>query len=259
VGIQNELYESFMIYEINPKHLSLKPLIDNIETYFQESSHVLYDQRNVIRVVNYENTQYVVKAFKVPNLINRFSYRYIRASKAKRSYLYSLKLEAELTPEPVAYLEEHKHMLLGKSYYISEFFDYNYTIHEVLSNKNLQDRELILTCFADFTFKLHQLEILHNDYSHGNILIKKGLDDKNKSTYQFKIIDINRMEFRSLDIKTRIKNFARIRADDDDTKVIITQYARKMELPFDDLFEDAKTYRDIFYQKRALKNKLRGK
>ena len=248
-----------MIYEINPKYPSLKPLIENIESYFQESSHVLYDQRNVIRVVDYENEKYVVKAFRVPNLINRFAYRYLRPSKAKRSYLYSLKIGAELSPEPIAYIEQSKNGLLAKSYYISTYFKYDHTIHEVLINKQLENREQILKDFADFTYKLHQSEILHHDYSHGNILIKKSPDKSTSSDYELKIIDINRMEFKHLDLKTRLENFARIKANDDDMKTIITQYANKMELPVENLLKDAKFYRDDFYQKRALKHKLRGK
>ena len=57
-----------MIYEINPKYAAIKPFIENIQSYFKESTHVLYDQRNIIRVVNYDNEDYVVKAFKVPNI-----------------------------------------------------------------------------------------------------------------------------------------------------------------------------------------------
>ena len=246
-----------MIYEINPKYATIKPLIENIELYFQESSHVLYDQRNVIRVVEYENKKYVVKAFRVPNLVNRFAYRYLRPSKAKRSYLYSLKIGAELSPEPIAYIEQRKQLLLNKSYYISAFFDYDYTIHEVLINKELENRDQILKDFADFTYKLHELEILHHDYSHGNILIKKST--KEDSRYEFNIIDINRMTFQILDLKARLENFARIKADDDDMQTIITQYAKKMDIPVENLLEDAKFYRDDFYQKRALKHKLRGK
>lgn len=247
-----------MIYEINPKFASLKPLIEDIDSYFQNSSHVLYDQRNVIRVIDYEGAKYVVKAFKVPNSINRFSYRYLRSSKAKRSYLYSLKIDADLTPEPIAYIELNKNRLLDKSYYISRFFDYNHTIHDVLQNKELHEREVILIKFADFTYKLHQLEILHNDYSHGNILIKNTVES-GETTYEFKMIDINRMEFRELDLKTRLENFSRIRADDEDMHIIITQYAKKIGLPLESLIKDAKSYRDSFYRKRALKNKLRGK
>ena len=72
-----------MPYQINPTHIHTKTLIDNIEDYFEESTTVLYDKRNVIRVVNFEGEEYVVKAFKVPNLVNRLVYRYFRPSKAK--------------------------------------------------------------------------------------------------------------------------------------------------------------------------------
>lgn len=246
-----------MIYEINPKYRQLKPLIENIESIFKESSHVLYDQRNVIRVVDFNNEQYVVKAFRIPNAINRIVYQYLRPSKAKRSYHYSLKIGIDFSPEPIAYIEQNQNFLLSKSYYISKYFKYDHTIHEVLIDKELKDRDQMLKQFADFTFRLHQAEILHHDYSHGNILIKK-VSDKN-SDYELKIIDINRMEFKSLDLKTRLENFARIKADDNDMHTIITQYAKKMELSVENLLMDAKFYRDDFYQKRAIKHKLRGK
>lgn len=246
-----------MIYEINPKYTHTKPFIENIDQYFQASSEVLYDQRNVIRVVNYENEDYVVKAFKVPNLVNRFAYRYLRSSKAKRSFQYSLKIGAELTPEPIAYIEQNKKAMLATSFYISKYFKYDHSIHEVLINKELENRSQILKEFADFTFKLHELEILHHDYSHGNILIKES--DNSGENYEFKIIDVNRMEFKSLDLKSRLENFARIKADNDDMAIIIGQYAKRMNLNAKTLLKDAKFYRDDFYKKRALKNKLRGK
>lgn len=246
-----------MTYEINPKYKQITPLIENIDTYFQASSNVLYDKRNVIRIVRFEDEDYVVKAFKVPNIINRFAYRYLRPSKAKRSYQYSLKIGPELAPEPVAYIEDNESMLLGKSYFISRFFQYDYTIREVLVDKSLENREKILKRFADFSYKLHELEILHHDYSHGNILIK--VSESASLDYEFKIIDVNRMEFRSLSLNQRLENFARINADDSDMNIIISQYAERVGRPVDELLIKSKLYRDNFYRKRELKNKLRGK
>ena len=242
-----------MPYTLNPTYAHLKPLIENISTHFSASSKVLYDKRNVIRVVNYEGTDYVVKAFKVPNLVNRFAYRYLRASKAKRSYDYSLKLGAELTPEPVAYIEDFEQFALAKSYYISTFFDYDHTIHEVLINKTLVNREAILRDFAEFTYELHQQEILHHDYSHGNILIKETPTDN-----QFKVIDINRMAFGELDLTTRLENFAKIKADDEDMAIIIGHYAELMSTDIGTMLTDAIHFRDEFYRKRGTKNKLRN-
>ena len=244
-----------MIYTINPKYGHVKALIENIESHFQASENTLYDQRNVIRIVNFEGHDYVVKSFKRPNLVNRIAYRYFRASKAKRSYDYSMKIGAERTPEPVAYIEEIENFMLSKSYYISLHFDYDHTIHEVLRNKALENRDEILKAFSDFTYSLHEQEILHQDYSHGNILIKKA----SATHYEFKIIDINRMDFKALDIKARLANFARIKADDDDMKIIIENYAENMQLAPENLLKEAKFYRDEFYRKRARNHKLRGK
>lgn len=247
-----------MHYEINPKYAHTKALIENIEDYFQKSTTVLYDQRNVIRLVNFEGYDYVVKAFKVPNLINRLAYRYLRPSKAKRSYQYSLKIGSSLTPEPVSYIERTEKFMLAQSYYISLYFDYDHTIHEVLTDKTLDNRNTILNEFSDFTYLLHEQEILHQDYSHGNILIKK-LPDSLPTSYEFKIIDINRMVFRPLNLQTRLENFARIKADNEDMGVIITNYSKRMGLAPKELLANAKFYRDDFYRKRTLNNRLRRK
>ncbi len=246
-----------MKYTLNPKYKSYLPLVEGIESYFESSNEVLYDKRNKIRVVYYNNESYVVKAFKVPNVINRFVYRFFRKSKAERSYLYSLRIGSSLAPEPVAYLEETGIFTLGKSYYISELFYYDHTIHEVLTNKMLVDRKAILKAFADFTFLLHEKQILHKDYSHGNILIKRF--DENPLEYDLKIIDINRMQFKTLNIQERLENFAKIKADDDDMEIIIKQYLSHLNLPLDKHLSKALFYRDNFYKKRAIKNKLRGK
>ena len=247
-----------MPYVINPKYEHVLPLVENIESHCQSSTRILYDQRNVICLVNFEGHDYVVKAFKTPNFINRIAYRYFRPSKAKRSFEYSLILGDEITPEPIAYIEDMDKLLLGKSYYISQHFDYDHTIHEVLSNKELSDRQRILEEFADFTHKLHEAKILHHDYSHGNILIKKQ-SLVCEQHYSFKIIDLNRMKFKNLDLDSRLENFARIKADDLDLEIIINRYSEQTKTNPKEALEKAKFFRDDFYSKRAIKNKLRGK
>ena len=161
-----------MNYELHPHYQHLRPLVDNIEHYFQQSSAVLHQARNELRVVEFADENYVIKAFKIPHLVNRFAYRYLRDSKAKRSYDYSLKLGAELCPEAVAYSEYYKKGLLDKSYYISRHFQYDYTIRSVL-NHTIEHYDDVLQQFAAFTFKLHEKNILHRDYSPGNVLVKK--------------------------------------------------------------------------------------
>jgi len=96
-----------------------------------------------------------------------------------------------------------------------------------------------------------------NHYSHGNILIKKSMSQN--QPYNFKIIDINRMEFKTIDLESRLNNFARIKADDEDMQIIIGQYAKNIHKPVNGLLEKAKHYRDEFYRKRELAHKIRGK
>ena len=61
------------------------------------------------------------------------------------------------------------------------------------------------------------------------------------------------MDFKALDIKARLANFARIKADDD-MKIIIENYAENMQLAPENMLKEAK-----FYRKRARNHKLRGK
>jgi len=240
----------------DPKYSKIKPLLENIEMYFQDSSCTLYEDRNIIRVVNYENESYVVKSFKVPNIVSRFIYSYFRSSKAKRSYLYSQKLGTKLSVEPIAYIEKYEKSLLKNSYYISKYYRYDYLISEVLRNKVLKNREKILKDFADFTYQLHQLGILHLDYSHGNILIKET--PQKNANYDFRIIDVNRLQFKRLNLKERLNNFSRIHFGNEDMETIITQYAKNMNMPMKQLLIDTLCYRENFKRKGALKNKVKG-
>ncbi|NYT27516.1 MAG: hypothetical protein H0A76_06205 [Candidatus Thiodubiliella endoseptemdiera] len=80
---------------------------------------------------------------------------------------------------------------------------------------------MIFIKFAEFIYQLHQNNILHQDLSPGNILIKK-----NQLGYEFKIIDINRMNFKILNLQQRAKNFNKLWADDIDLGVILKAYAK---------------------------------
>jgi len=241
---------------INPKYQALKSFIENIEEYFEISENVLYDQRNLIKAISFEGQDYVVKRFKVPNVVNRIVYRYFRPSKAKRSYDYSLRIGEVLCPEPIAYIEKRAGGLLGKSYYISKQYHYDLTIRPVLLDKSFDKklRENVLTAFAGFTFSLHEKGILHRDYSYGNILIKYQ-----KNNFDFNIIDVNRMQFKQLSLNDRLENFARLSADDEAMLVIFGRYAELMGKPVNELLSVATAFRDDFMRKRKLKNKLRGR
>jgi hypothetical protein len=241
-----------MKYKINPKMSASEALIVDIEANFEQSQCVLQDARNKIKKIEFNNNSYVVKSFKKPNLFNSLMYTFMRKSKAKRSYEYSLKI-ASVVPQAIGYVEFYHSSLLSTSFFVSEWFDYDFTIRKVLLEKDLADRDQLFKGFAHFSFQLHQRGVLHKDYSPGNILIKKVAGE-----YQFKIIDINRMLFKELSLKERMKNFSMLWASDADLEVISAHYAK---VSGDDVSECQQLSRHYNQKNKRMKNfkrKLKG-
>ena len=208
-------------YEINPEYKTdFTNFILNIKDYFNSNEHTIHKARNELKIIAHNNIDTVVKSFKIPNLFNQIIYSFFRDSKAKKSFDYSLKIK-EFTPEPIAYIEFYTFFLLKESYFISQKFDYDFTIREPLLENNFLDKEDIFKAFARFTLELHNNNIFHNDYSPGNILIKKEVD-----TYIFKIVDINRMKFFKLSQEDRAKNFSKLWASDDILTTMATEYQK---------------------------------
>ena len=210
-------------YTINKNFSKFKEFLLDIKHNFNSNQNTIHKARNEIKIIEYNSLSLVIKSFKIPHLLNSFIYSYFRDTKAKKSYEYSLRI-GDFTPKPIGYIEFYKNSLLKDSYFVSENFKYDFTIREPLLDDNFKDKEEILKAFARFTFELHEAEILHQDYSPGNILIKKEND-----TFIFKIVDINRMKFLKLDLASRLKNFAKLWISDNDLKVVIKEYAKLVD------------------------------
>ncbi len=244
-------------YEINKNSEKFKDLLLDIKNYFKNNSNTIHKARNELKVIEYENTQTIVKAFKVPNILNQIVYAYFRSSKAKKSYLNAKKLESLgiNTPLPIGYIEFYEGFLFKESFFISKKYDYDYTIREPLRNLDFENRELILKLFVEFTYNLHQNNVYHKDYSAGNILVYK----KDEKTYEFSIVDINRMEFKEVSLELGLDNFAKLWLDDNSLEIIAKHYAKlanvKEKLSLDILKKADKKLKDFVLFKR----KIRGK
>lgn len=201
-------------------HDRYNALLKNIKEYFDISHNSIHKARNEIKTIEFHNENLVVKSFKVPNIINKIVYTFFRDSKAKKSYANSINI-INFVPKPIGYIEFKKFGLIHESYFVSEHFEYDFTIREPLINSDFFDKEALFKAFAEFTYRLHEDGIFHLDYSPGNILIKK--DNKG---YIFKIVDINRMEFKTLNLDDRLKNFSKLWAKDEDLEIIIKEYAK---------------------------------
>ncbi|WP_066165934.1 lipopolysaccharide kinase InaA family protein [Aliarcobacter cryaerophilus] len=211
-------------FELHSESVSFKDFLLNIKTYFQENKNTIHKARNELKVIEYKGVQTVVKAFKIPNILNQIIYAYFRDSKAKKSYQNAIKLK-ELninTPNPIGYIEFYRYFLFKESFFISEKVDYIFTIREPLRNIHLEDREEIIKKFVAFTYNLHKNCIYHKDYSAGNILVFKN----DKDEYDFSLVDINRMEFKSIDLELGLDNFAKLWLDDDNLQIIAKEYSK---------------------------------
>ncbi len=239
----------------------LEDFIQNIKKYFENKKNtILFDKRNVIKIVEFENKKYVVKSFKIPHLINKIVYRFFRDSKAKRSYENSIKLlELNInTPKPIGYVEYTTLFFFKESYYVSEFFDYDFEIREVFSNLDFEKREVILEKFVDYSFMMHNKGVYHIDYSPGNILVKKNADE-----YEFSIIDVNRMQFKEFDIDLRMKSMSKLTSNTQDNHFMATYYAKLMNVDADMLISKFDFYlqeqQNYLEKKRKLKKLKRKK
>ena len=239
-------------YLLNSQFENFKDVLLNIKNVFKESNISIHKARNELKIFKHDEITTVIKAFKVPNFINQVAYSFFRDSKAKRSYLYSLKIE-KFVPQPIGYIEFYSSFLLKESYFISENFEFDFTIKEPIFNKELPNRDEVLRAFARFSHSLHESGIYHNDYSPGNILVKRVEDE-----YIFKIVDINRMTFFELSQDDRAKNFEKLWADEETLKTIGDEYKRVAN--YDDNFVNAMidfTHKDR--ERKKLKNRLKGK
>ena len=250
-----------MKYEISPGFEKLEEWLTNIKENFSTGGKTIFKVRNEVKVFEVNGIRLNVKSFKRPSLINRFAYVYLRGSKAKRSYQYARKLEEMnvTTPQPVAFVEYLERGLLLESYYISLQYEYDFTLREVLEKK-INERK-ILKEWVKFTYeKLHKNGIFHLDYSPGNTLISKTNND-----YEFSLIDLNRMEFGTIDYQKGLRNLRQLALDQHDLNFVASEYAslcnQDTELAKENLqkiVEDHEAYRARrekfkFLMKRILK------
>ncbi len=239
-------------YRINSPYLSLESFLLNIRERFTQNTQTIHKARNELKIITEAKKDIVVKAFKVPNILRRIIYTFFRDTKAKKSYEYSLKI-GEFTPQPIGYIEFYHQKLLADSYFLAENFEYDFTIREPLLDSCFDNKEKIFREFAKFTYELHQENIYHLDYSPGNILIKKNNDH-----FVFKIVDINRMQFKALSLNERLKNFSKLWAKDEDLEIIVKEYAELINSDEKKCVDKSLAYSQRHKAKKNFKKRLKG-
>ncbi|SFD32465.1 lipopolysaccharide kinase InaA family protein [Algibacter pectinivorans] len=243
-------------------HNNFKPYkaeIDNfIFNFDNEGEDFGNQERNSLKLFNLNDRLVNIKSFRIPNIVNQIAYKFFRKSKAQRSYEYANKLTnlGIGTPQPIAYYEFVSPFVFKNSYYVSKHLNCDLTYRELTTNFNYPNHEAILRAFTRFTFNLHEKGIHFLDHSPGNTLI-----EINQGDYKFYLVDLNRMEFKSLDFETRIKNFAKLTIHKKMVEVMSDEYAKcsgeEYSRVFNLMWSETEAFQARYHRKRRLKNKIK--
>lgn len=231
---------------IHPDYLFLRSFIATLPDRFESEGKVIYEARNILKKFHVEGTDIVVKRFKKPHIINRFVYGTFRLSKARRSYEYAIRLLQQQipTPAPVAYMECYA-LGLRYSYFVSLESPLRQEIR-VFCDRPFQEEEIpVLEAFGRFTGRMHEQEVLHMDYSPGNILFGRV-----NGELAFMLVDINRMQFRKVTAAAGYYNLRRLWFPDDTYRVIACAYARERGLDEQEAEERILHHKRVFMEKR---------
>ncbi len=242
----------------NKEQSEIESFISNFDV---DGKLLVKGSRNTIKIFPLNNLLLNIKAFKKPNLLNAFVYRFIRDSKAKRSYDYALKLLDKNigTPQPIAYAEYNNGIGLGKSFYVCQHISTEYTYRDLVENPNLKNYEEILRAFTRFCFKLHEAGVEFKDHSPGNTLIKINEDQ----SYSFYLVDLNRMQFHSaMTFDQRMYNLRRLTPKKEMIAVMASEYAKlykqktEQEI-FDLLWSLTSEFQMKFHRKQKMKKRIK--
>lgn len=241
------------------KHTELSKTVEECISHFDKKGAVLYQGRNVVKVFETPGLSINIKRFKKPNLINSLAYKFVRKSKAQRSFEYAnILLEKNIgTPDPIAYFEESSFTEFGYSYYVSEHLDADFTYRELIHNEDIKNREDFLRQYTRFVFKMHEAGVFFMDNSPGNTLIK--MEGQKASFY---LVDLNRMKFYTIPFEDRLRNFERLSPEKWMYDIMGTEYAsligKNPEEIIDAMWNYTQEFQEKFHRKKRFKKKLKS-
>lgn len=247
-------------FEINSKYNTntFSQFVNNLPQLFETGGKTVYNKRNVIKLMDSDNGQLVVKRFKRLGFFRSLVYSLFRASKAKRAYKNALELQKRGidTPEAMAYAEEWQGGRMVYGYYISKA-DFAPPIEERI---NIDDFDVQLAAdFGEFIATLHKKGILHHDLNSTNVLYHPQPDGSNT----FSLIDINRMDFfpegTLPPAASRYENMTRFSGGIPQFRAVAEAYVRAMDgdgQMLADLLEVKRRHDMAFIRRYKLKMKM---
>lgn len=239
-------------------YITFENQLDTLVNVFEESGQQFGTaDRNTIKLFELNDQVVNVKSFKTPMFFNQIAYGFFRKSKAQRSFEYASRLNrlGIKTPEPIAFYEFPKYGLFKKSFYISKHLDYELTYRELTTDLDYKNHEIILRAFTRFTHDLHEKGVYFLDHSPGNTLITRE-----KNSYEFYLVDLNRMQFRELDFEMRVRNFSKLTSNRSLIEIMSDEYAicsgKDKSLVLDLMWKYAQEFHYKHNRKKQLKKRF---
>ena len=174
---------------INPTYQHLSDFIESLPSIFETEGELVYDERNQVRYFTIDGMKLVVKQFKKPMLHQRIDYTIFRPSKAKRAYLFGMKL-LELvicTPTPIAYIETYCKGLFCQGYLVT---DYCGDPDARILREEPDGHNELFEALAMYLVDCHEKGFIHGDTNLSNFLYHRE-----GNGYHITTIDINRSHF----------------------------------------------------------------
>lgn len=207
---------------VNPDYSHLSAFIKHIPEDFGKTGKVLHTGRNELRVIECDGVKLVAKSFNKITLANRLIFAASRWSKANKTYNNAIKLinRKISTPAPVAYINIYNKGLLVNCYYICLFSEYRSV--EELFLLPITEAEEGLKAFAHYTVGLYKAGVYHGDYNLSNVLYQQS-----GHNFDFTLIDINRMQFRSYSKKRGLHSLRRLQLPIEKLSIVVAEFARE--------------------------------
>lgn len=240
---------------INQKYFKYKDTLDDIIIKFDNKNfETIKKERNTLKIFDLGKNKIVVKSFKVPNILNKIIYTFFKKTKAERSYNYAkklLKLKIN-TAYPIGFYVTKNNQLIHRTFYICEYIDFDYTFDDFILKK-FQFEE-VTRLFSEFSYNLHQKNINFIDNTPGNTLIVTT-----ENSFDFFLVDLNRMKFEKMTFKKRMKNLSKLTTDLKIINAVSEKYSKKINIDSDIVFKKIKFYMEKFQNNLNRKKKIKKK
>ena len=194
--------------KIYPAYAAIGDFLESVPELMTTQGETLHAGRNLIKVLRAPDGRlFNVKRYHCPSPLNAIVYSLgLRQPKGRRAAIYpALLAKAGIeTPQVAAYIEERRCGLLRFSWLVTVQCPYERRLYEVVDDAP----EVYLPlaeALGRMTARMHEAEMLHRDYSPGNILWREEHGE-----YRFSVVDINRMRFGKVSLETGCANFARL-------------------------------------------------